>query len=179
MCKVELRNNLQISPDLKAIIFIPILLDIWCGIWGLVTQRGYIPMFGNRLWTFWGSAAKIRGVQSNHLGALTVTNNGTLPDIPIETIAETPNYTIWTADEPDDEKTFHLELGPVTAHFFTEEWQEFVELIREAAKETQGADGQEDEEDKEDEATEVELDWGTLYFVKDEWQEFLQLIEQV
>jgi hypothetical protein len=105
-----------------------------------------------------------------------MTNNGTMPDIPIETIAETPNYTIWTADEPDDEKTYHLELGPVTVHFFTEEWKEFVELIREAAKETKDGDVPADDED---EATEVELDWGTLYFVKDEWQEFLQLIEQV
>jgi hypothetical protein len=105
-----------------------------------------------------------------------MTNNGTLPDIPIETIAETANYTVWTADEPDDEKTYHLELGPVTVHFFDEEWDEFVELIREAAKETNAdADG----EDEEDEATEVELDWGTLYFAKDEWEEFLKLIEQV
>ena len=105
-----------------------------------------------------------------------MTNNGTLPDIPIETIAETANYTVWTADEPDDEKTYHLELGPVTVHFFDEEWKEFVELIRQAADEGQEGAGEEDEEE---EATEVELDWGTLYFIKDEWAEFLQLIEQV
>lgn len=105
-----------------------------------------------------------------------MSNNGMMPDIPIETIAETPNYTIWAANEPDDEKTYHLELGPVTVHFFTEEWDEFIELIRAAAKESENADGADDDED---EATEVELDWGTLYFVKDEWQEFLQLIEQV
>ncbi|RPJ01791.1 MAG: hypothetical protein EHM39_02810 [Chloroflexi bacterium] len=105
-----------------------------------------------------------------------MTNNGTMPEIPIETIAETPNYTVWTAEEPDDERTYHLELGPVTVHFFTEEWQEFIELIRHAA-ETTGEPG--DDEDDEENATEVELDWGTLYFVKDEWQEFLQLIEQV
>ena len=103
-----------------------------------------------------------------------MTNNGTLPDIPIETIAETANYTVWTADEPDDEKTYHLELGPVTVHFFDEEWDEFVELIREAAKETNA-----DPDGEEEEATEVELDWGTLYFAKDEWEEFLKLIEQV
>jgi hypothetical protein len=106
---------------------------------------------------------------------LGMTNNGTMPDIPIETIAETPNYTVWTADEPDDEKTYHLELGPVTVHFFTEEWDEFVELIREAAKESKDAD----DGDEEEEATEVELDWGNLYFAKDEWEEFLQLINQV
>jgi hypothetical protein len=105
-----------------------------------------------------------------------MTNNGTLPNIRIQTIAETANYTIWSADEPDDEKTYHLELGPVTVHFFNEEWAEFTALIREAADEIKEAA---DDEDDEDEATEVELDWGTLYFDKDEWAEFLQLIEQV
>ena len=107
---------------------------------------------------------------------MTMTNNGTLPDIPIETIAETANYTVWTADEPDDEKTYHLELGPVTVHFFDEEWAEFVELIREAGDESHE---NADDEEEEDESTEVELDWGTLFFDKDEWAEFLQLIEQV
>ncbi len=107
-----------------------------------------------------------------------MTNNGTMPEIPIETIAETPNYTVWTADEPDDERTYHLELGPVTAHFFTEEWQEFIDMIR-AAAQAAGEEGAAAAEDDEEDATEVELDWGTLYFLKDEWAEFLQLIGQV
>jgi hypothetical protein len=100
-------------------------------------------------------------------------DNGGTPDIPIETIAETANYTVWTAEEPDDEQTYHLELGPVTVHFFGEEWKEFVELIREAAEEAPDA------EEGEEEDIEVELDWGTLYFSREEWEEFVQLIEQV
>ncbi|MBN1563020.1 MAG: hypothetical protein JXA10_04230 [Anaerolineae bacterium] len=114
-----------------------------------------------------------------------MTNNGTMPDIPVETIAETANYTIWTAQEPDGEKTYHVELGPVTAHFFGEEWAEFVTLIREAVAQGVGAaddddeDGDEDGEAGDPEATEVELDWGSLYFDMDEWTEFVQLIEQV
>ncbi len=107
-----------------------------------------------------------------------MTNNGTMPHIPVETIAETANYTIWTAEEPDGEKTYHVELGPVTAHFFNEEWDEFVMLIREAV--AQGVEGMsDDDEDDDAEATEVELDWGSLYFTTDEWTEFVQLIEQV
>jgi hypothetical protein len=45
------------------------------------------------------------------------------------TIAETENFMIWRAVEPDGESTFHLELNNVTIHFFQEEWEEFLELI--------------------------------------------------
>lgn len=99
-----------------------------------------------------------------------MTNNGDLPNIPVETIAETENYTVWQATEPDGEATYHLELGEVTVHYFGEEWNDFVQLIRDAAAQP---------DDEEDPDVEVELDWGSLYFTRDEWTEFLQLIEQV
>ncbi|MCJ7534828.1 MAG: hypothetical protein WA997_17015 [Anaerolineales bacterium] len=51
-------------------------------------------------------------------------------DLMIDTLVETENYTIWRADEPDQESTFHLELNNVTVHFFREEWDEFVELAK-------------------------------------------------
>jgi hypothetical protein len=54
-------------------------------------------------------------------------------DAPIpntETIAETDNYLAWKAEEPDGETTYHLELNNVTLHFFTEEWEEFLDLVR-------------------------------------------------
>jgi hypothetical protein len=51
-------------------------------------------------------------------------------EIKTSTLAETANFIAWMADEPDDESTFHLELGTVTLHFFEEEWQEFIKLIR-------------------------------------------------
>lgn len=47
-----------------------------------------------------------------------------------ETIAETSNFILWKAEEPDGETTYHLELGTVTVHFFQEEWDEFIELIK-------------------------------------------------
>lgn len=53
-------------------------------------------------------------------------------DIPIQTIAETDNYEVWSAREPDGEYTFHLELGTVTLHFFREEWEELLALMEEA-----------------------------------------------
>ena len=47
-----------------------------------------------------------------------------------ESLAETENYLVWKAEEPDGETTFHVELGNVTVHFFKEEWDEFLELVR-------------------------------------------------
>jgi hypothetical protein len=46
------------------------------------------------------------------------------------TMAETDNFLAWRAKEPDGETTYHLELNNVTLHFFEEEWQEFLELVR-------------------------------------------------
>jgi hypothetical protein len=53
-------------------------------------------------------------------------------DINTQILAETDNmhYQVWKADEPDGETTYHLELNNVTIHFFTEEWQEFLLLIK-------------------------------------------------
>ena len=47
-----------------------------------------------------------------------------------ETIAETDNFLAWKADEPDGETTYHIELNNVTVHFFEEEWNEFLQLVR-------------------------------------------------
>jgi len=52
------------------------------------------------------------------------------PEPTTETIAETDNFLAWKANEPDGEVTYHLELNNVTLHFFTEEWQEFLELVK-------------------------------------------------
>ena len=46
-----------------------------------------------------------------------------------ESLAETENYLVWKAEEPDGETTYHVELGNVTVHFFKEEWDEFLELV--------------------------------------------------
>jgi hypothetical protein len=52
------------------------------------------------------------------------------PEPATETLAETENYLVWKADEPDGETTYHVELGNMTIHFFKEEWEEFLELAR-------------------------------------------------
>ncbi|MCS6871190.1 MAG: hypothetical protein RML95_01065 [Anaerolineae bacterium] len=54
-------------------------------------------------------------------------------DMPTEVLAETENYTVWLSQEPDGEIQYHIELGTgnVTIHFFQEEWDEFIALMRE------------------------------------------------
>jgi len=94
------------------------------------------------------------------------------PEIPTEIIAETDNYAIVLVEDPDGEVTYNLQLGPVTVHFFPEEWDEFVEMIDEAGE-------PETIEGEEEQALEVELDWGSLYFTREEWDEFRSLLAQV
>ncbi|MEA3338542.1 MAG: hypothetical protein U9R15_01115 [Chloroflexota bacterium] len=53
----------------------------------------------------------------------------TEPDIII--LSETENFSLWQVEEPDDETTYHLELGTITVHFFREEWEEFLKLVGE------------------------------------------------
>ena len=48
----------------------------------------------------------------------------------IEILAESENFSLWRAEEPDGETTYHMELGTVTVHFFHEEWDELMGLIR-------------------------------------------------
>ncbi len=51
-------------------------------------------------------------------------------ELKTETMVETENYAVWNAAEPDGETTYHLELNNVTVHFFQEEWDEFIELVK-------------------------------------------------
>jgi len=57
-----------------------------------------------------------------------MSNNNNEPQT--QTLAETENYLVWKAEEPDGEITYHVELNNVTVHFFQEEWDEFLELAR-------------------------------------------------
>ncbi len=48
----------------------------------------------------------------------------------VTTVAETDSYAVWSAEEPDGETTYNLELNNVTIHMFEEEYREFVELVK-------------------------------------------------
>jgi hypothetical protein len=53
-----------------------------------------------------------------------------------EVLAETRgfNYSVWKTQEPDGEITYQLQLNNITVHFFEEEWQELLQLIKLATK---------------------------------------------
>lgn len=57
-------------------------------------------------------------------------------EIPTETLAETQNYVVWASQEDDGEMMYHIELGHgnVTIHFFQEEWDEFIKLMKETLR---------------------------------------------
>ncbi len=61
-----------------------------------------------------------------------------MSDVNVDTLSETENYAAWLSTEPDGEVVFHVELGPVTLHFFREEWDEVVTLIEAASKASKG-----------------------------------------
>lgn len=45
------------------------------------------------------------------------------------TLAETENFIVWTTED-DGEFAYHVELGGVSLHMTSEEWDEFVTLIK-------------------------------------------------
>lgn len=53
-----------------------------------------------------------------------------IPEPKTTTLAETDQFIAWKAEEPDGETTYHLEVNAVTLHFFVEEWEEFLRLVR-------------------------------------------------
>lgn len=56
-------------------------------------------------------------------------------DLSTDSLAMTENFAAWISREPDGEVVYHLELNNVTVHFFAEEWEEVVELVKVAAQE--------------------------------------------
>ena len=52
------------------------------------------------------------------------------------TLSETGgfNYSIWRTEEPDGEITYQLQLNNITIHFFQEERDEFLQLVRQLPK---------------------------------------------
>lgn len=46
-----------------------------------------------------------------------------------EVIAESDNFFIWRNQE-EGEYIYHLELGGLTLHLLSEEWEEFVMLVK-------------------------------------------------
>ncbi|MCA9961659.1 MAG: hypothetical protein R3E31_28170 [Chloroflexota bacterium] len=54
------------------------------------------------------------------------------PEYDDETLAETDNFTVWRSQEEDD-FVYHIELGGVSLHLSSEEWEELVVLFKSVA----------------------------------------------
>jgi hypothetical protein len=48
----------------------------------------------------------------------------------LTTLVETDDSFFYTAEEPDGEMTYHLQINNVTIHFFLEEWQSALEFLK-------------------------------------------------
>ena len=58
---------------------------------------------------------------------MTISSNGNNEEDTI--LAQTENYIVMESLE-EDGPVYHLDFGTVTLHFFEEEYQEFIELIK-------------------------------------------------
>jgi len=52
-----------------------------------------------------------------------------MDELDADLLAETENYMVWTS-EVEGETLFHVELGGVSLHLVSEEWDEFVTLMK-------------------------------------------------
>ena len=52
----------------------------------------------------------------------------------INMIIEQDDYLFYSADEPDGETTYHMQINNVTLHFFNEEWLETLDFLSEVVK---------------------------------------------
>jgi len=52
----------------------------------------------------------------------------------IKMIIEQDDYLLYSADEPDGETTYHMQINNVTLHFFNEEWLETLDFLSEVVK---------------------------------------------
>lgn len=86
-----------------------------------------------------------------------------------QTIAESDNFMVWTAAEPDGETTYHLEMNTVTLHFFQEEWNDFLSTIKEAV----------DIEPDEEGTFPIEYDNVTIFLEAEEWNELQKMLAKL
>lgn len=82
------------------------------------------------------------------------------------TLAETDTYLVWTAEEPDGETTYHLELNNITIHFFKEEWDAFLEEVEDL----------DEFEPDEDGFYSLDFDNVLVFMSQLEWNEFTELM---
>ncbi|NCF65035.1 MAG: hypothetical protein GWP61_03620 [Chloroflexi bacterium] len=56
-----------------------------------------------------------------------------MPSFEPEIITQTDNFGVWRSEDEEEGLLFHVELGGITLHLTSEEWDEVVLLIKSAA----------------------------------------------
>lgn len=51
-------------------------------------------------------------------------------DVELDLISETENFAVWRSEEEEEGFIYHLELGAITLHLTSEEWEELTLLLR-------------------------------------------------
>ena len=51
-------------------------------------------------------------------------------DFEPDVIAQTEKFGVWRSDDEEEGLLFHIELGGITMHMTSEEWDEFILLIK-------------------------------------------------
>lgn len=54
-------------------------------------------------------------------------------EVELDVIAESESFAVWRSEE-EEGYVYHVELGGITLHLSSEEWDEFVVLIKSAMK---------------------------------------------
>jgi hypothetical protein len=55
-------------------------------------------------------------------------------DTKLTTLVEAEDKYLYTAEEPDGEITYHLQINNVTQHFFMEEWQDALDFLKQVTR---------------------------------------------
>lgn len=84
-----------------------------------------------------------------------------------QTLASTENFEAWKAMEPDEETTYYLQLGRATINFFQEEWDEFLDLVRDLDQVKADEDG----------LYALEFDNVDVWMDEEDWGEFKDLAD--
>jgi len=52
-----------------------------------------------------------------------------------DVIAETDHCIVWKGEEADSEVSYHIEVGNTMLTFYTEDWIEIIDLMKQTLKE--------------------------------------------
>lgn len=110
-------------------------------------------------------------------------------DIETKTLAQSENFLIWSANEPDGETTYYMQINNITVQYFMEEWEDFLrfrEILLSAPKAQLGEFAETDlfmascdKDDSGDLVYTFDLDSASLYLYEEDWNEFCDLIRSL